>query len=430
MPTNRPTTHPTTTKALSVALAVAVLATTPACRNRRQKADADKPTNAGLAALTGKDQAPVVEPVPDDGFEATRQQILQSAALLEQSLAGAETIPPSTPDSQPTPADPNAPLGRPGTAWVETDPTTVITDPAAAQTAPPETRFSLSEFAAAGAGEPASTPDNEPDTEPDPEPVPETAQTPVAAAEPLPVDPEQRKQELVDELVGVLTELARSGDAPGSAALALAGLEAVKPQALDTLASEGLLSQAELASLQAARQMLAALASEGGIADPGQVSGVLERIRQELDAKAGLRVVRSMLCTRVDGFGRYETFGANRFIAGKAQPVIVYTELDRFAHKESTGEDGLPRYGVELSQRLELYHTADDLNTWNRAAETDRTTSRNRLRDYYLINQVTLPANLTVGKYHLKVIMRDLVAGTTAEAIIPIEIVASTSARP
>lgn len=417
MPTNAPTT--TATKALSVTLAVAVLATTPACRNRRQKADTDKPTNAGLATLTGKDKAPVVEPVPDDGFEATRQQILQSAALLEQSLAGAETMPPPAQDTQPAPADPNAPLGRPGTAWVETD-------PSPAQTDAPETRFSLSEFAGADAGQPGVAAD----AEPVPETTPETQPTPDVTPEPVPVDPEQRKQELVDELVGVLTELARSGDAPGSAALALAGLEAVKPQALDTLASEGLLSQAELASLQAARQMLAALASEGGIADPGQVSGVLERIRQELDAKAGLRVVRSLLCTRVEGFGRYETFGANRFIAGKAQPVIVYTELDRFAHKESTGEDGLPRYGVELSQRLELYHTADDLNTWNRAAETDRTTSRNRLRDYYLINQVTLPANLTVGKYHLKVVMRDLVAGTTAEAIIPIEIVASTSARP
>jgi hypothetical protein len=79
---------------------------------------------------------------------------------------------------------------------------------------------------------------------------------------------------------------------------------------------------------------------------------------------------------------------------------------------------------VKLSQRLELYHIADDLNTWNRSAETDTTISRNRLRDYYLINQITLPPNLGVGRYNLKVVMRDLIANQVVEAIIPIEIVA------
>lgn len=140
--------------------------------------------------------------------------------------------------------------------------------------------------------------------------------------------------------------------------------------------------------------------------------------------------MRAELCTRVNGFGRYETFPANRFIAGRAQPVIVYTEVDRFGHRESTGSDGTPRYEIELSQRLELYHVADNLNTWNRAAEVDKTVSRNLVRDYYLINQVTLPANLTIGKYHLKVVMRDLVSGHAAETIIPIEIVAGTGGRP
>jgi hypothetical protein len=79
---------------------------------------------------------------------------------------------------------------------------------------------------------------------------------------------------------------------------------------------------------------------------------------------------------------------------------------------------------VELSQRLELYHAADDLNTWNRAAETVRDESRNRLRDYYLTNRVRLPGNLGVGRYHLKVVMRDLIGEKVAETIIPIEIVA------
>jgi hypothetical protein len=59
----------------------------------------------------------------------------------------------------------------------------------------------------------------------------------------------------------------------------------------------------------------------------------------------------------------------------------------------------------------------------------DKTVSRNLVRDYYLINQVTLPANLSIGKYHLKVVMRDLVSGHVAESIVPIEIVAGSGAR-
>jgi hypothetical protein len=232
---------------------------------------------------------------------------------------------------------------------------------------------------------------------------------------------------LIDELIAVLGQLAQAGDAPASSALALAGLEAVRPQALDAFAKQGLLSPAELASLDAARELFRAMSSEDGLAGPAEVSAVLDRIRRDLDARAGLRIIRAELCTRVTGFGRYEPFASNRFIAGRAQPVIVYTEVDRFAHRESIGEDGQPRFETELSQRLELYHTADNLNTWNRAAETDRTTSRNRVRDYYLINQVTLPPNLSIGRYHLKVVMRDLIGEHMAEIIIPIEIVAATS---
>ena len=117
------------------------------------------------------------------------------------------------------------------------------------------------------------------------------------------------------------------------------------------------------------------------------------------------------------------SLASNEFVAGQAQEVIVYVEVDRFGHRALTGNDGQPRYEVEMSQRLELYHVADDLNTWNRAAEVDRSVSRNKVRDYYLINKITLPKNLGVGRYHLKVVMRDLVDEKIGEAIIPIRMV-------
>lgn len=237
-------------------------------------------------------------------------------------------------------------------------------------------------------------------------------------------DPLVRKEELASELTMILRDLASTSDDPGSAALALASLETMLPSDVGTLVEDGVLSDAERTSLDAVRSFLGSLSTEGSIASPSEVSAQLEEIKRGLDAWAGLSIKKAALCTRVDGFGRYDTFSSYRFVAGRAQPVIVYVELERFAQREISGPDGQPRYETKLSQRLELYHVADDLNTWNRAAEPVGDESRNRLRDYYLINQVTLPATLGVGRYHLKVVMRDLIGERVAETIIPIEIVA------
>lgn len=384
-----------------------------ACGQRRSAQQDDQPTNAGLTILA-EDEAPPTLDVPEDSFEATRQRVAESAALLEEALS--QTTIDDTPVIN-TEGWEAVPQGRSGES------TTVVERVGDAE--PEETRFSLLD--AGGAVEVDANTTEVVATQVEPDPV-TIEVTPIESATVAAVDPEQHKEQLVDELVGVLNDLARSGSAPGSAALALAGMETLSPDALSTLEDEGLLSTAELASLNAARTFFDGLRTEGGIADPARVSDVLERIQRDLAEQAGLRIARAELCTRVLGYGRYETFPANRFIAGRPQQIIVYAEVDGFAHNETVGDDGDTRFEVELSQRLELYHVADDLNTWNRAAETDKTVSRNRVRDYYLINQVTLPANLTIGRYHLKVVMRDRIGGNLAEAIIPIEIVAGTRA--
>tara|TARA_R110000737_G_scaffold251825_3_gene261314 strand:- start:2416 stop:3678 length:1263 start_codon:yes stop_codon:yes gene_type:complete len=237
------------------------------------------------------------------------------------------------------------------------------------------------------------------------------------------VDPGKRKEMLVTELVEELTRIARTSDNPGDAAAAIAGINSVPIETLEGLRDEGVLSDSELTTLRAAREVLDSISSSGEIASFDDVSEALERVKEDLDRASGIRVTRALLCTRVDGFGSYEPFASNEFVAGQAQEVIVYVEVDRFGHRALTGNDGLPRYEVEMSQRLELYHVADDLNTWNRAAEVDRSVSRNKVRDYYLINKITLPKNLGVGRYHLKVVMRDLVDERVSEKIIPIRMV-------
>lgn len=138
------------------------------------------------------------------------------------------------------------------------------------------------------------------------------------------------------------------------------------------------------------------------------------------------------LCSRVDGFGRYTPLGARgraagdpmRFLAGRVQPAIVYCELDHFTQSEDGEREG---YTSEFTTRIELFHD-DGSRQWRADEATIRDHTLTRRRDLYLVQRIDLPANLSVGKYNLKVTVRDrLAAGNTGaecETIVPVEIVA------
>ncbi len=410
------------------------------CENQpvRTSAADSEPVNTGLGRI-GEDDG-LALPDPDDlveneegAFGSVSDQIAESARQLNVYFAnieidGVDEVDPASrvrvplegsESQQVTQVDP-----------ISTQNSTTIQDPTIEPNVQESTahdtmnakggvRVSL----LGGSGDETEHTDSDTDSEPD-QPEAQQPTQPTQAEPEQPIDPQVRKQELARELAAILSSLASTSDDPGAAALALAGLEVLLPDETGSLVEEGVLSDGELASLDAARAFLRSMSSEGSLASPGQLSAGLEEIQAGLHAWTGMVVTKSALCTRVDGFGRYETFDTYRFVAGRAQPAIVYVELERFGQREFVGPDGQPRYETKLSQRLELYHVADDLNTWNRAAETVTDVTRNHLRDYYLINQITLPANLGVGRYHLKVVMRDLVSEKVAESIIPIEIVA------
>lgn len=406
---------------------------------RAQRANPDTPVNTGLRtlgegpalALPGDES--LIEPDPEDA--ALKAQIEESARQLSVYFANLEINGPGPSDSsvsQPPPArSPQAangsggaavPGGAGGSERSHARPAQPNPDLGSSDGDDGGVRISLSSAAGEQGIETGDNASSAPESAVDDQ-TSATEPAPIDAPEKA-MDPAARRDELAQELVQILTELMETSDSPGSSAVALASLETILPKDIDALVDQGVLSDAEKASLDAARSLLRAMQARGEIASPAEVSDQLEQIKQSLDSWAGLAIKRAALCTSVQGYGKYETFPSYRFIAGRRQEVIVYTELERFAQRESTGPDGMPRYTAQLSQRLELYHVADDLNTWNRAAETVTDESRNRMRDYYLTNQVQLPPNLGVGRYHLKIVMRDLVSEKVAEAIIPIEIVA------
>ena len=147
-----------------------------------------------------------------------------------------------------------------------------------------------------------------------------------------------------------------------------------------------------------------------------------ERVRHILD-QGPIQIRDLQICRRVRGYGVYEPFETEIFLAGREQPIIIYVELDYFRSVESS--DG--RHRVRLAQDVVLYNEADGLAVWKQPKVDIVDESRNRRRDFFVVQMIKLPARLSVGKYFLKVRISDLNGGSLDEATIPIQFVADES---
>lgn len=269
------------------------------------------------------------------------------------------------------------------------------------------------------------------ETEPDASETSTDSGLPVPPAPaPEPLTPEEALDLLVERVL-----LAAAAEPDPQAQLAqLAALEAVRPGVLEAAArSDPDVFQRLFDEQRQALETLAAVVRAAADGEQGEkLAGKARDLAEAFEGRRGFAITEAQLCTRVEGFGRFTPFEANTFLSRVTQPAIVYTELDGFGYGEAPGGG----YEVRLSQELELRHAADDLLAWRRPAETITDRSQRKIRDFYLINRIELPSSLTVGRYRLKVITRDLVGegseggsgvGPVAEAIIPIEIVADRS---
>lgn len=137
-----------------------------------------------------------------------------------------------------------------------------------------------------------------------------------------------------------------------------------------------------------------------------------------LRSRADLSIPNALLCREVKGFGTYTPLETTRFEAGKAHKVIVYSEVDNF----SSVLNDKNLWETRLEQELVLY-TESGLPVWEEKTPT-MDVCRNRRRDFFIARIITLPANLTLGRYVLKVSITDSQAGRIAETSIPLAVVA------
>lgn len=132
------------------------------------------------------------------------------------------------------------------------------------------------------------------------------------------------------------------------------------------------------------------------------------------------------LCSRVEGYGLYTLLPSGAFVAGRPAAMVLYTEVDHFTSTPVPVPDdpGVTAHQTELTQTVTLYLDADGSRQAAFPEATIKDVARTRRRDFYLVQRLDLPRNLSVGRYNLKVTVRDVAAKAVAEATIPIEIVA------
>jgi hypothetical protein len=263
-----------------------------------------------------------------------------------------------------------------------------------------------------------------------------------------------RVSEHVEALAKALRERAQGSTHPLADYAAAAALESLKPGLMADAEAPSSpiwssLSPSERATLSSVRVAAAGLARlREADADPAQFERDLERARAPFSSSAGVTIARASLASRVEGFGRDVPFASTTFVAGRPTRAILYVEMGRFGHRPARASDpgfaalsqspaggrgeGEPvAYAVELTQELALFNATDSTAVWTRPEQTVTDVSRNKRRDFFLVREIELPANLSVGSYTLRVTVRDRSASgaEAAETSIPITIVAERASR-
>ena len=149
-----------------------------------------------------------------------------------------------------------------------------------------------------------------------------------------------------------------------------------------------------------------------------------------LAAPAGMVEIADLrLCRSVSGFGVFEPFEDHTFTAGAAVRMVLYVEIDGFATDVTPvpaaagGEGDAELHRVRLEQEVLLFRDADGLLVWSQEPQKIQDESRRKRRDFWSVQLLELPANLGVGRYRLKVTLRDEVSNTVDERSVPLRLV-------
>lgn len=144
------------------------------------------------------------------------------------------------------------------------------------------------------------------------------------------------------------------------------------------------------------------------------LTDMADRLRERSD----LSVPTAVLCSKVDGFGRYDPIDPPVFRGPAEHPVVLYCEVDHFTSKLAAGG----QWAVKLTWDTALYDESGRKVWTGKATEVDDE-SRNRRRDFFAAKVLRLPGSLAAGRYLLKVTIVDRQAERVAERSVPLQII-------
>lgn len=243
--------------------------------------------------------------------------------------------------------------------------------------------------------------------------------------------PVRSRDALAAELARALRTEAFAGTPSYRQGVSLLALDMIQPGAVSseiTVFTQNLPPN-EASSFESLRSLFSAIGT-GGDASVSTSSDTWDtaRLKRAIEQHLGVATVgetisirTAALCTSVDGFGRYTPYSSTTFVRGRVTPAIVYLALDHVAQSQTGGQGD---WSIDLVQSAKLYHDSDNLVVTDLGEQTVKDTSRDQRRDFCIARRIDLPANLSLGRYNLKVSVREPSNGATAEATIPIQIVA------
>lgn len=382
--------------------ALAILAVA-GCGPRATKpgGDAQKAPDASLSALLRSNQPATIDaaPMPKRELSSDDQAVWNrpAAVNLEQALAAAENAPPRPPE------------------------------PVKAIEVPESPNFGLAAVAG-DAGVTAGSADDQASNA-------QAAQK--SETKPTPPEPEAKPVSPIVDLARKMAALLRQKDDAGkplisdTAALTPLAALASKSNALATI-EQATDPKHPLHDLSEADRKVIAEARARVLANPRLATeDLINALRANQQAGPSVTITKAALCTRVEGFGRFEAFPSSTFVAGQPIRAIVYTQLADFAARPARDNDPVQRtipigeqVSVDLAQELSLFTDADGLLAWHDPGRGVVETNRTKRTDFYLVQMIELPATLSIGRYNLKVTVTDRTTGAQAERVLPIEVVA------
>ncbi len=249
---------------------------------------------------------------------------------------------------------------------------------------------------------------------------------PVVVVEPADTAGEDRLRQLVVELSAELYRQAAYRDMPLPELLLIAATTMVSPdRALAPDAIPGLTDR-ERELILKMQTFFAQLGQDlVKTQDPEAIVAAVNALYSGLADEPQLRLPHVALCTEVRGFGDYDQFPLNQagryaFLAHSRQQVVIYVEIEDFTSELNNKGQWL----TELSQQWVVYSDSDGIPVWREDWQVGVDMSRNRRDDFWIVQVITLPKELSVGRYQLKIHIRDEMSGAETETAIDFEMVA------